>query len=130
MNAADYDPNAFLRDFVKKLEEEKIYPTKIKARTAETWNLLEEFCQRAKIKLVATNELTCVDEQFDELFDEDSSGLSIFEEFIELIRSLSIEQIRSFPPAIRDDARKIVENPELADLIPDDVETKLMLAGI
>lgn len=120
-----YDANEMLRDFLSVLGD--IYPKTIKVRTTETKVLLEEFCRRAKIRLVETEELPLMDDFIDELNDSylSSSEQPLAEELfhiIDTLDSMTVEEIRTIPAALLDRAL------EFEDLLPPEILSKIRKA--
>ena len=117
-----YDPDEMINEFVSALGD--AYPKTIKVRTVETKSLLEEFCRRAKIRLVDTEELDLLDEAVDSMmyhmgygYDEEEEGGDI-DDLIEMLGEMTLEDIRMLPDMILD------QMLEAAELFPPEIVKK------
>ena len=99
------DPDDMLNDFIANLGN--AYPKAIKVRTEETKSLLSEFCRRANILLVLTEELDHMDEAIDELFDQmlgddedDEEFEDELDEIVDMLAEMTVTEIRMMPDYI------------------------------
>lgn len=121
-----YDPDEMISEFIYALGD--AYPKTIKVRTEETKALLEEFCRRAKIRLVETEELDLLDEAVESMmdhmgygYDEEEEGGNI-NDMIEMLGTMTIEDIRMLPDMILD------QMLEAAEFFPPEIVKKIKKA--
>ncbi len=124
------DPNKMVGEFVNVLLREGVYPSTIKVRADETKTLLKELCRRANIRLETSNRLAMLDKVCEAMSENFAASGSVVELVIEMARNLSVDEIRQLPSDILEEVKLVAETPEFADRLPEDVVTKLMLAGL
>ncbi len=102
------------------MRETAIVPCEIRVKTAETFAILEDFCNKTGIKLIKVSEHEFLDEviqkyiEMDDVEDfpdgeDDFSGTNgSFESIVEMLNSMSDEQFRSMPPIIIEQTRALI----------------------
>ena len=120
---AVYDSTRLLNDFADRLIEQKACPFEIRYRTRETHTLLNDFCEKAGIRLVYDDDLEEIDlteeilsNQFDRLAETDLSEEEII---AQMIREFSDEELEMMPDHVR---QGILEHPEM---LPEDAIARL-----
>lgn len=122
-NNAVYDPNEMLESFLQTLVQGNIYPKKIAVRTEETEVLLQEFCQKAKIRLAKQKTLKLLDAAVDNMMEYAYSEDKEEEpDPVEILRQMSVEDIRLLPDAV------ISQLMEAEAFLPPDIVIKLKKA--
>lgn len=100
-NGLVYEPNEMVDGFLRSLVSAKLYPEAIMVRTEETETVLEPFCEKARIRLIHSDELEELDEAIDAMTEHMSeSGDNQVGDVMEALKQMSIDEIRMLPDFI------------------------------
>ena len=102
-----YDSTEMLNGFLENLKD--FCPRTIKVRTEETRILLDEFCQKSKIRLKVEQNLELIDDAVKSLADyihadgyedEEEDDGDYIEEMIEMLEAMTVNQLRTLPKSL------------------------------
>lgn len=127
VEGAVYDPDELLEEFLNTLTAHKVYPACIRIQTQETRILLEEFCNKAGIRLEVAEELPEIEEAIEALFDRygDAENEEDKEpdrdEMMAMLCQMSLSELAGLPLVLLAQLRMMCD----MGMLPDELSKKL-----